>query len=270
VSWTLRLKIAPALRLDLRAIVPTALAAHSSAEAAHLPVAHGNDTLALAEIFAIERIDDGEDTLVFDGDCARCDRIGWQLASGRIEVRGNVGDYVGAGMAGGEIRVLGKAGVLAGCEMQGGVLDVAGDVGDFAAGALPGSMDGMRGGTLIVRASAGERLGDRMRRGSVLVFGDVGAFAGSRMVAGTLAVGGRLGPHCAFGMRRGSIVCAGAAPAVAPTFVRTHHDCSAFWQLLARDLARFGGPFAGLPARRIERLAGDLAVGGKGELLLAT
>src|SRR5439155_10228516 len=154
VSWTLRLKIAPALRLDLRAIVPTALAAHSSAEAAQLPVAHGNDTLALAEIFAIERIDDGEDTLVFDGDCARCDRIGWQLGGGRIEVRGNVGDYVGAGMAAGEIRVLGKAGVLAGCEMQGGVLDVAGNVGDFAAGALPGSMDGMRGGTLIVRASA--------------------------------------------------------------------------------------------------------------------
>jgi formylmethanofuran dehydrogenase subunit C len=71
-------------------------------------------------------------------------------------------------------------------------------------------------------------------------------------------------------MRRGSIVCAGAAPVVAPTFVRTQHEFGAFWQLLARDLARFGGPFAGLPARRIERLAGDLAVGGKGELLLAT
>ena len=66
MSWTLRLKNSPALRLDLRAIVPAAFAARSSAEAAQLPVAHGNDTLALAEVFAIERIDDGEDTLVFD------------------------------------------------------------------------------------------------------------------------------------------------------------------------------------------------------------
>jgi len=37
--------------------------------------------------------------------------------------------------------------------------------------------------------------------------------------------------------------------------------------LLARDLARHGGPFANLPSRRIERHLGDLAVGGKGELI---
>jgi len=268
-AWTLSLKHAPALRLDLRAVVPAALATRTLAEIERLPLAHGNDTLPLAEVFDIALADSDVDTIVFDGDCSRCDRIGWQLSGGRIEVRGSAGDHVGTGMAGGEIRVLGHAGVLAGCEMQGGRLDVVGDVGDFAAGALPGSMDGMRGGTLVVRGAAGERLGDRMRRGSVLVFGDTGAFAGSRMVAGTLAVGGRLGAHCAYGMRRGSIVCAGTAPAIAPTFVATRHDIGVFWQLLARDLARFGGPFAALPGRRVERWAGDLAAGGKGELLLA-
>ena len=41
------------------------------------------------------------------------------------------------------------------------------------------------------------------------------------------------------------------------------------WQLLARDLARHGGPFAGLPARRFMRYLGDLSMDGRGELILA-
>ena len=39
-------------------------------------------------------------------------------------------------------------------------------------------------------------------------------------------------------------------------------------ELLARDLARFGPPFDMLTLRRIDRYAGDLAVQGKGELLV--
>jgi len=268
-TWVLSLEQAPALRVDLRGIVPAALAGLSLDQIERLPVFHGNDTLPLAELCHVEGVNgNGAMTLVLQGDFSRCDRIGWQLAGGYIEVRGNAGDYVGAGMTAGEIRVSGNTGVLAACEMQGGLLDVAGNVGDFAAAALPGSMDGMRGGTLIVRGSAADRFGDRMRRGTALVFGDAGDFLGSRMVAGSIAVGGRIGAHCAWGMLRGSIVCAGAAPSIAPTFVPTGHDISVFWQLLARDLARLGEPFAALPARRIRRIAGDLAVGGKGELLL--
>jgi formylmethanofuran dehydrogenase subunit C len=45
-------------------------------------------------------------------------------------------------------------------------------------------------------------------------------------------------------------------------------NIAVFWQLLARDLARHGGAFAALPARRVQRHLGDLAAGGKGELLL--
>jgi formylmethanofuran dehydrogenase subunit C len=40
------------------------------------------------------------------------------------------------------------------------------------------------------------------------------------------------------------------------------------WQLLGRDLAQHGGPFAQLPRRRVRRHLGDLAAAGKGELLL--
>jgi formylmethanofuran dehydrogenase subunit C len=39
--------------------------------------------------------------------------------------------------------------------------------------------------------------------------------------------------------------------------------------LLARDLARHGGPFTTLAARGIDRHLGDVAAGGKGELIYA-
>jgi formylmethanofuran dehydrogenase subunit C len=128
-------------------------------------------------------------------------------------------------------------------------------------------MDGMRGGTLIVKGRAGERFGDRMRRGTAVVFGDAGDFFASRLVAGTLALGGRCGAHPAYGMRRGSIVFAGATPQLPTGFVPNRAGAEVFWQLLARDLSRHGGVFADLPARQIERSCGDLAADGKGELI---
>ena len=267
----LRLKQAPALRVDLRGVTPASLAGLSAAQIERLAVTHGMQTLALAELFAVSC--DGAaaagDTLVFEGDLSRFDRIGWQLAGGQIVVDGPAGDYVGACMSGGEIVVRGHAGLLAACEMAGGTLTIAGDVGDHAASGLPGSMDGMRGGTLVVHGRAGERFADRMRRGTALVFGDVGDFLASRLVAGTVAIGGRAGAHIGYGMRRGSVVFAGAVPSVAPTFVPALAEAAVAWQLLARAIARHGGPFAGLPARRIGRHLGDLSADGKGELIVA-
>lgn len=264
----LRLRHAPDLRLDLRGLLPSAMAGLEVAAIARLPVGQGRHRLPLGEFFEVSRQGE-DDSLVFEGDLSRCDRIGWQLAAGRIAVEGAVGDHAGACMSGGELHVHGSAGDLAGCEMAGGQLQVDGDVGDFAASAQPGSLDGMRGGTFIVRGSAGLRLADRMRRGTLLVFGDAGDFFASRMVAGTVALGGRAGAHVGYGMRRGSLVFAGPAPTVAPTFVPAIAGAPVFWQLLARDLARHGGPFAELPARPIQRHLGDLAAAGKGELIIA-
>lgn len=269
------LKQAPALRVDLRGVTPAALAGLTPVQIERLTVTHGMQTLALAEFFAVscDGTIDAAAELMFEGDLSRFDRIGWQLAGGRIVVAGPVGDYVGACMSGGAMHVQGSAGMLAACEMAGGTLSIDGDVGDHAASSLPGSMDGMRGGTLIVRGRAGDRFADRMRRGSALVFGDVGDFLASRLVAGTIAVGGQAGAHVGYGMRRGSVVFAGGsssiAPLIAPTFVPALADAAVAWQLLARDLARHGGPFAGLPARRIVRYLGDLAADGRGELIVA-
>jgi formylmethanofuran dehydrogenase subunit C len=274
VSLHLRLRSAPTLRVDLRGITPAACAGLAPAQVERLTVTHGNETLPLAECFTVTPGDGADDALVFEGDLSRFDRIGWQMSGGAIVVDGNGGDYVGGGMSGGAVTVRGHVGALAACEMAGGTLTIEGKVGDFAASTLPGSMDGMRGGTLIVKGSAGDRFADRMRRGTALVFGDVGDFLTSRMVAGTVAVGGSVGAHVAYGMRRGSVVLAGAAQAsetiIAPTFVPALADAAVFWQLLARDLARHGGPFANLPARRIARHLGDLGAGGKGELIVVT
>lgn len=262
-GWTLRAKQRPTLRVDLRGVTPATLA---RCDPERIEVGHGNALAPLAEFFHVERRDDA--LLVFDADLSRFDHVGAGLDGGTLIVEGSVGDHAGAAMRDGELLVRGSAGALAGCEMSGGTLHIGGNVGDFAAGALPGSMDGMRGGTLIVRGNAGARLGDRMRRGSVVVFGDAGDFAASRMVAGTIALAGRCGVHVGFGMRRGSVVFAGPAPAVSPTFVVAVGGAEVFWQLLARDLARHGGAFASLPARRIERRLGDLAADGKGELIV--
>jgi formylmethanofuran dehydrogenase subunit C len=265
-GWKLTLKAAPALRVDLRSVSSAAFAEFDAAAVGRQIVHHGNESVALGDLFSIAPHADAE--LHLEGDLSKFDRIGWQLAAGRIRIEGPAGDYLGAGMSGGEVVASGSAGLLAACEMSGGRLEIGGDTGDFAAAALPGSMDGMRGGTLLVRGNAGARFGDRMRRGTALVFGDAGEFCASRMVAGTIAVAGRLGAHPGYGMRRGTLRALGPAPAVPPTFATTNVNIGVFWQLLARDLARHGGAFATLGSRCAWRHVGDLAAGGKGELLV--
>ncbi|MFO1220446.1 MAG: formylmethanofuran dehydrogenase subunit C [Burkholderiaceae bacterium] len=270
MTWRLSLRQQPTLRVDARALQPSALASMSQTQIERVALDHGRDALALAELFSVERIDGhgGSARLQLEGDLSRFDCVGWNLADGELDVRGPVGDLAGAGLAGGVMTIEGSTADLAGCAMRGGRLEVSGSVGDLAASAMPGEIDGMRGGVFVIRGDAGDRLGDRMRRGTIVVCGDAGELLASRMVAGTIALAGRCGAHPAWGMRRGSIVFAGPKPTIAPTFAPVHGGIEVFWQLLARDLARFGAPFVDLKTRRVERHVGDLAVLGKGELLL--
>jgi len=272
VTVTLRLRQPPPLRLDLRALSPLAQAAMPAADIERLAVGHGTQMLPLAEFFDVLAGSDDAPGLRLQGDLSRCDRIGWQLAAGQLDVEGAAGHHAGAAMTGGALVVHGSTGDLAACEMAGGTLTVHGSVGDFAAAPLPGSMEGMRGGTLVVHGHAGQRLADRMRRGTVLVHGDAGDFLASRLVAGTIAIGGRCGAHPAYGMRRGSLLFLAAEPdmqpAIPPTFVPAVAPADVFWQLLARSLQRHGGPCTALAARRITRHLGDVAAAGKGELIV--
>lgn len=268
--WRLRLKSAPALRIDLRGLAPAALATLTLAQVQALPVPHGRRPIEAGELFDIR--DDGAGDaahLLLEGDLGRADHIGAGLAEGHITVDGNAGDYLGADAAGGSILVTGDARDLVACELGGGRIEILGSAGDFAAAARPGSMEGMRGGTLVIRGAAGHRLADRMRRGTVAVAGPVGDFAASRLVAGTLAFGSSVGLHPGYAMRRGSIVFAGERPTLSPTFVPSWAELDISWQLIARSVARLGGPFARLPGVTPTRHLGDIAVDGQGEFWIA-
>jgi formylmethanofuran dehydrogenase subunit C len=126
----------------------------------------------------------------------------------------------------------------------------------------------MRGGTVVVRRDAGERAGDRMRRGTIIVEGDAGAHAGSRMIAGTLILCRGCGPMPGYLMRRGTIVLGGECEELSPTFV----DCGIHALVAMRLMAEFARQYskraASLVSGRLRRLAGDMAVLGKGELFV--
>jgi formylmethanofuran dehydrogenase subunit C len=265
----LTLRRAPALRLDLRGMLPTRLAALDDAQIGSMPLWHGHERVSVGDCFALSRGGAVEEpTLRFAGDLSRCDFLAAQLDGGLVLAE-NAGHYAGLQQSGGTLSIVGDAGLALGCEKSGGTIELGGNAGDFAAGALPGSMDGMRGGTLIIRGRAGDRLGDRMRRGTLVVFGDCGDFAASRLVAGTIAIAGRTGAHVAWGMRRGTLVLLQQRNDWPASFATTGHDVSVAWALIARSLAAHGGALADLPQLRPLRLVGDRAVEGIGEVFVA-
>ncbi|VXC86960.1 Formyltransferase/hydrolase complex Fhc subunit C [Burkholderia sp. 8Y] len=266
----LRAKNAPGFRVDGSKLLPSALACLGHGELAQLVLQGHGEQCALADLFDITRIEAQAPSLRIEGDVAWLDRIGASLDEGSFSVHGDVGDYAGIGMSGGELHIHGNAGRFTACEMQGGRLTVRGEVGDFAAGALPGDMEGMRGGMLVIHGDAGARLADRMRRGTVLVGGNAGDFAASRLVAGTLCIAGETGAHVGYGMRRGTVVLLNAPQRIGPTFTDGGRGFDVFWRLLARTLASEIAPFSALRAEVLPtRYAGDLAVDGRGELLIA-
>jgi formylmethanofuran dehydrogenase subunit C len=280
-TTTLRVKTPPGFRVDAAALQPAALADLSVAEIERIVLPAGNQRCVVGDLFDVLRSDAAVGSepavdasrsgaaLLIEGAGPWLDRVGAQLGEGHLVVHGSTGDYTGLRMTGGVLRIEGNAGHFTACEMRGGRLTVNGDSGDFAAGALTGDMEGMTGGTLAIHGNAGARLADRMRRGLVLVGGDAGDFAAARLVAGTVGIAGQLGSHYAYGMRRGTLLLARQPASVPPTFTAGGHGFDVFWALLARSLADEIAPFSQWRAARLPaRLTGDLAVDGRGEILI--
>jgi formylmethanofuran dehydrogenase subunit C len=150
--------------------------------------------------------------------------------------------------------------------MMGGTLEIAGNAGDRLGGPLAGETTGMRGGVVIVRGHVGERAGDRLRRGMILVEGGAGPYAGCRMIAGTLVARRRVGPLPGYLMRRGTIVLGEGADALSPTFVDCGlHDLVAL-RIMALLVETYSPRLASVLRQARRRLAGDMAVTGKGEI----
>lgn len=266
-ALTFTLKSPLQQRLDVSPLVPDVLLGKSEKEIAVLPLQYGNRRIAAAELFDIGGSD--AESVCISGS-PKLDFAGRAMTRGALKIEGDAGAYLGMQMKGGRLCVSGSAGLYAACELKGGLVEIAGDTGDLLGAALPGNKKGMSEGVVIVRGNAGDRVGDHMRRGSILIEGRAGAYLGARMTAGTIAIRGDIGPGAGYAMKRGTLLLYSSPSEIGATF----NDCGmhtlGFLPLLLKGYEGLETYFSGAPARRarVRRLAGDLSVQGKGEILL--
>ncbi|HEY6832671.1 MAG TPA: formylmethanofuran dehydrogenase subunit C [Pseudolabrys sp.] len=258
------LRDAPAQRLDLAPLVPQRLAGKSEGEIAKIELQTTRERVCAGDVFKIAAGD--AESICFDGGSGRFDRIGCGMSGGAVHVDGDVGIQAGRLMRGGRLTINGNAGPWAASGMKGGVLKITGNAGDRLGGPLAGETAGMRGGIVVVVGNAGARAADKLRRGIIIVEGDAGAQAASRMIAGTLIVGGQAGPLPGYLMARGTLVLAGSSESLSPTFA----DCGVHEfetnALMAAYIKPYSPALADILRRPWRRLAGDMAVTGKGEI----
>lgn len=255
--------------LDLSVLTPAALHGLTPSALRRLRIPTGGRQRALGELF--ESSGDDASHLRLVNLHAGCHRVGSGMREGLIEVRGRVGDELGREMRGGELRVSGHAGDGAGIGMAGGHVHIGGSAGRAVGGLAPGATRGMNGGVLVVNGDVGTSCGERMRRGLLVVGGNAGEYLGDRMLAGTIVVFGHTAAHAGMGMRRGTLLLTETPSSVGGNF----RECGEFelgvMTLLRQYLAGFHPAFA----RRLaafasaRRLCGDMAYGGKGEILVA-
>jgi len=263
-ALTFELKDTPDQRLDLSPLVPAVLAGLSRKEIEALTINTTRTKLTVGDAFKIKGKD--AERLHFVGTDDRCDKIGAALAGGEILVDGDAGMLLGTKMKRGKIAVTGSASVLMGASMSGGEISVRRNVGDQAGGVAVGETMGMKGGFISIGGDAGALLGERLRRGIIVVGGKAGDYAGARMIAGTLVLKHGAGRCAGYGNRRGSLIFLEKPRNILPTY----SDCGVmefdYLRLLDKWLReqgvriRFGA--------RARRLMGDMAVLGKGEMLI--
>ncbi|ODR97031.1 hypothetical protein AUC69_12965 [Methyloceanibacter superfactus] len=258
------LKDTPGQRLDLSPLVPARLAGMSRKDIEAVSIGTTRETLTVGDAFKVKGKD--AQNIHFVGTDERCDKIGAELEGGAIFVDGDAGASLGARMKSGKIGVTGSAGVLAAASMAGGEITIRRNVGAQACGVALGETMGMKGGFVTVGGDTGALLGERMRRGP----------------RGRRRQGGRLcrrphdcrharaqrgaGRYAGYGNRRGSLIFMEKPKDILPTF----SDCGVmefdYLRLLEKWLRdqdiriRLGD--------RARRLMGDMAVLGKGEMLI--
>jgi formylmethanofuran dehydrogenase subunit C len=255
--------------VEVDGLVPNLLRGLSIAQVERLQVFHGNEQLAVAELFRVTG-NASDAQLVFAGNLAGVHRIGAGMTDGVLRIEGNCGRHAGAEMSGGRIDIAGNAADWLGTELHGGLIRVRGNAGNQAGGAYAGSQRGMTGGMILIDGCAGDEVGHSMRRGLLAVGGSCGDFVGINMLAGTILLFGDCGRRAGAGMRRGTIGLLGSGPVeLLPTFRRGGRMEPLFLQLLFAELRRqdFAIP-TNLPGSAYELVHGDLATAGRGEILL--
>lgn len=263
---TLTLTQQPTVPLEAECLTPDRLVNQSADEIAAGVVYHGKRQVRVDQFFEV----DGErsDEIEMHGDLSRVRLIGRQMSRGSITIHGDIGMHLGAHMSGGRIEVFGNAGDWLGGEMTGGQIHVHGRAGQQVGAAYRGSLFGMRGGTIVVDGAAGIEIGMRMRRGLIVIGGRAGDFVGLQMKGGTIVLCEGAEIRTGAWMQRGTILSL-TDIALMPTFAYSGTYNPTFANILASELSALG---QSLPFRANEgayqRYCGDMAVPGKGEVLV--
>jgi formylmethanofuran dehydrogenase subunit C len=265
-GFTLKLRHAPSMRLDLTGLIPSKLAGLSAADVERLAIATEFGPGKVGDSFSVSGT--ASETLTIEGGSERLDFIGADLDMGAIVVEGDTGAYAGSDITRGRLEIRGNAGAYLAAGAKGGLVTVKGSAGDYLGGARSGERFGMLGGTVVVDGNVGTRAGERMRRGTVIARGTFGPAAGSRMVGGTLWTEKSFGSGPGPLLRRGTLI-GPAVEGLLPTF----NDCGKHDLLILRIMSRYMTDTLGALAPRalpptVRRLAGDMAALGKGEILL--
>lgn len=268
MALTLRLRSASSIPIEIDGFLPANTRGKSASAIEQWPVAQGNRTVPLAELFEI-RGTPNDDEIRFEGNLGSVHGLGVGMTSGTILVEGDVGRHLGAEMSGGRIEVRGSVSDWVGAEMKGGSILIHATAGDGAGGAYRGSRQGMSGGTLIIQGDAGSEVGRGMRRGTILVGGSCQGGLGYDMLAGSIVVAGTCGPHPGAGMRRGTLVLLGATPPLLPSFRRGGLHRPELMPLVFRSIQRHGGRLdPDLARANYEYFHGDMLSLGRGEILV--
>lgn len=203
--------------LDMSPITPDNLIGKPLEEIYRLELWEGNRKTPLEKLFELEIVK-GEEDLTIIGDLNKARRIGFEMRSGKIRVKGDPGLYVGEAMQGGEITVEGDAGAWLGSMMAGGEIRVEGDAGDFVGSSYRGSREGMEGGTIRIKGDAGDEVGCWMKGGLIWIDGDVGCFPGIHMIGGVIFIGGNCHGRVGAEMVGGKIIIQGEVPSILSSF----------------------------------------------------
>ncbi|HEX7972698.1 MAG TPA: formylmethanofuran dehydrogenase subunit C [Thiobacillus sp.] len=262
---TLTLRAVPNGHVDMTGVLPETLAGRTVDDIERQIIHLAGRPVTLGDLFEV--VADESGMLAIRTDCDRLDCLGKGMSTGILRVEGPAGHYAAQTMRGGELDIQGDAGDGAANGMKGGLLRIRGNAGDWLGAALIGDRTGMAGGVVAIEGNVGDRLGDRMRRGLILVRGQAGDACGARLLAGTLVVAGGCGSLPGSGLRRGSLILGRTPASLPPSFNDSGGVELSYLGLLHRHTENF---LPGLlpVSTQAHRYMGDLAFGGKGEILV--
>ncbi len=266
----LTLTASPTMRINAEMLTPDHCNSLSAKQLAKQTLPSSEGEIAMGDLFEIE--EDSSKSLLISGDCEQFDYVGAKMKEHQLKVEGSVGDYAAANLEGGQLEITGNVGHYTACSMSGGTVIVEGDAGDATGGASIGAVQGMSGGTVLIMGDAGDRTANLMRRGLIVVRDNNGDYGAAHMKAGNLVVLKQNGSHCAYAMHRGTVLLGDASSAenLGDTFITQPYNYNMdFLILLYKHISQLAPALQNLPRKKlIRRYIGDLAVGGKGEVLV--